>query len=81
MLNVTLIGYRRVLGTSITIPIEMLNAADLINRIDGRNKGELAIQLVSMDGKNIALNAGLELVCNHKLADIKATNMIILPAL
>jgi len=81
MLNVTIIGYRKVLGTSITIPIEMLNAADLINRIDGRNKGNLAMELVSMDGKNIALNAGLELVCKKKLDEITTTDMIILPAL
>ena len=81
MLNVTVVGYRRVLGTSITIPIEMLNAADLINRIEGRNKGNLAMQLVSLDGKNISLNAGLELVCNRQLSSIGKTDMIILPAL
>ena len=81
MLKVTVVGYRKVLGTSITIPIEMLNAADLINRIEGRSKGKLAMQLVSMDGRNIALNAGLELVCKHSLANIQATDMIILPAL
>lgn len=81
MLNVTIIGYRKVLGTSITIPIEMLNAADLINRIEGRNKGNLTMQLVSLDGGNIALNAGLELVCKKKLSDVRTTDMIILPAL
>ncbi|MBT6043290.1 MAG: helix-turn-helix domain-containing protein [Gammaproteobacteria bacterium] len=81
MLNVSVIGYRKVLGTSITIPIEMLNAADLINRIDGKSKDRLFMQLVSMDGSNIKLNAGLELVCNKSLADIQNTDMIILPAL
>ncbi len=81
MLNVTIVGYPKVLGTSITIPIEMLNAADLINRIESHNKGRLAMQLVSMDGGNIALNAGLELVCKHRLQDIAATDMVILPAL
>jgi transcriptional regulator GlxA family with amidase domain len=81
MLNVTIVGYRKVLGTSITIPIEMLNAADLINRIEGHSKGKLAMQLVSMDGRNISLNAGLELVCNHSLSDLDVTDMVILPAL
>ena len=81
MLNVTIIGYRKVLGTSITIPIEMLNAADLINRIEGKSKGTLTMDLVSLDGGNIALNAGLELVCKKKLTDITETDMIILPAL
>ncbi len=81
MLNVTIFGYRKVLGTSITIPIEMLNAADLINRIEGHSKGKLAMQLVSMDGGNISLNAGLELVCKHSLSDLDETDMVILPAL
>lgn len=81
MLNITVVGYRKVLGTSITIPIEMLNAADLINRIEGGNKKKLVMQLVSMDGKNISLNAGLELVCNKRLEDIVETDMLILPAL
>ena len=81
MLDVSVIGYRKVLGTSITIPIEMLNAADLINRIEGKSKDKLSMQLVSLDGSNIELNAGLELVCNKRLADIENTNMIILPAL
>ena len=62
MLRVTVVGYRRVLGTSITIPIEMLNAADLINRIEskaGARDKALAMQLVSLDGKNIQLNLSL----------------------
>ena len=81
MLKVTIVGYKRVLGTSITIPIEMLNAADLINRIDNPRSGKLSMQLVSLDGGNISLNAGLELVCNRRLADIEHTDMVILPAL
>jgi len=81
MLKVSVIGYRKVLGTSITIPIEMLNAADLINRIEGGNQDRLALQLVSMDGGNIQLNAGLELVSRLGLVDIEDTDMVILPAL
>lgn len=81
MQNVTIVGYRKVLGTSITIPVEMLNAADLINRIERHSKGKLSMRIVSMDGKNISLNAGLELVCHHSLADVDETDMIILPAL
>lgn len=81
MLKVSVIGYRKVLGTSITIPIEMLNAADLINRIEGGSQGRLALQLVSMDGGNIQLNAGLELVSRLSLADIDDTDIVILPAL
>ena len=77
MFKVSVIGNRKVLGTSITIPIEMLNAADLINRIEGGKQERLALQLLSMDGGNIQLNAGLELVSRLSLADIDDTDMVI----
>jgi hypothetical protein len=41
MQHVTIIGFKKVLGTSVTIPMEMLNAADLMQRIKGKNKRPL----------------------------------------
>jgi transcriptional regulator GlxA family with amidase domain len=81
MQHVTIIGFKKVLGTSVTIPMEMLNAADLMQRIQGHNKQHLQLQLAHPIGGNIQLAAGLELVCHTKLADIKQTDLIILPAL
>ncbi len=81
MQHVTIVGFKKVLGTSITIPMEMLNAADLINRIDGKGYRKLQMQLVSPDGSNISLTAGLELVCTSKLADVAKTDLVIVPAL
>jgi transcriptional regulator GlxA family with amidase domain len=81
MQHVTIVGYKKALGTSITIAMEMLNAADLIMRIAASGHPRLQMQLVSPDGGNIELNAGLELVCKHTLADIESTDLIIIPAL
>lgn len=81
MQHVTIVGYRKALGTSITIPMEMLNAADLIMRIAASGRPRLQMQLVSTDGSNIELNAGLELVCKHTLDEIERTDLIIVPAL
>jgi transcriptional regulator GlxA family with amidase domain len=81
MQHVTVVGFRKTLGTSITIPMEMLNAADLINRIKGPGYRKLHMQLVSPDGGNIALNAGLELVCNTPLSAVANTDLVIVPAL
>ena len=39
------------------------------------------MQLVSPDGGNIALNAGLELVCKSALDQVKHTDLVIVPAL
>lgn len=81
MQHVTIVGIRKMLGTSITIPMEMLNAADLINRIHGKGYRKLQMQLVSPDGDNIALNAGLELVCTTPLSAVTKTDLVIVPAL
>ncbi len=78
---VTLIGYNKVLGTSITIPMEMLNAADLIARIHHPKTSKLKLQIVSLDETNIQLNAGLEILCKNKLNDIAKSDIIILPAM
>jgi transcriptional regulator GlxA family with amidase domain len=81
MRHVTILGYRKVLGTSLTIPMEMLNAADLMRRIRGHGRPPLQLQLVNPAGGNLQLTAGLELVCHSTLADIGATDLILLPAL
>lgn len=80
MQHVTIVAFRRVLGTSITIPMEMLHAADLIERIKGRQQ-KLNMQLVSPDGSNVQLTAGLELVCRTPLDAVTDTDLIVLPAL
>lgn len=81
MQHVTIVGFRKALGTSITIPMEMLNAADLLKRISGRGYRKLHMQLASPDGKNIPLNAGLELACRMAIEAISQTDLIIIPAL
>tara|TARA_R110000772_G_scaffold195602_1_gene306286 strand:- start:725 stop:1747 length:1023 start_codon:yes stop_codon:yes gene_type:complete len=81
LIYVTLIGYKKVLGTSITIPMEMLNAADLIARIHHPKKQKMQLQMVSLDEGNIQLNAGLEIYCNTTLSDIRRSDVIILPAM
>ena len=81
MQHVTIVGFKKALGTSITIPLEMLNAAGLIRRIKGADDLRLQLQLVSVDGNNIELTAGLELNCAAGIKDIESTDLIIIPAL
>ena len=61
--------------------MEMLNAADLIARINHPKSSKLKLQIVSLDGANIELNAGLEILCKNKLTDIVKSDIIILPAM
>lgn len=61
--------------------MEMLNAADLIARINHPKTSKLKLQIVSLDGTNIQLNAGLEILCKTKLKDVFRSDIIILPAM
>lgn len=80
-LRVTLVGYRRALGTSLTIPMEMLHAADMIQRISGMER-PLAMRLANLDGgDSLQLTAGLEWVCRDRLEDLPAPQLAILPAM
>lgn len=81
MLHVTLIGYKKVLGTSITIPMEMLNAADLIARIHQPKSRKLELQVANLDDGDIQLNAGLQIRCEKGTHDIVRTDLLILPAM
>jgi transcriptional regulator GlxA family with amidase domain len=81
MQHVTILGFKKVLGTSITIPMEMLNAADLIKRIEGKPYTKLDMEIASPEGKNITLTAGLEIVCKKKIQQIENTDLVIIPAL
>lgn len=81
ILHVTLIGYKKVLGTSLTIPMEMLNAADLIARIHHPKSRKLELQVANLDAGDIQLNAGLQIRSNKSTGDIAKTDLLILPAM
>lgn len=79
--HVTVVGFRKALGTSLTIPVEMLYAADTIARIRGQQAPRLQIQLASPDGADIPLTAGLQLRCDTPLDAVQTSDLIIIPAL
>jgi len=61
--------------------MEMLNAADLIARINHPKTSKLKLEVVSLDSTNIQLNAGLEILCKNSLKDITRSDIIVLPAM
>src|SRR5690606_2417847 len=77
--HVTVLGFCKALGTSLTIPVEMLYAADTIARIRGLSSPRLEIRLCSPDGADIPLTAGLELRCDTPLEAVQDTDLIIIP--
>ncbi len=81
MQHVTVLAYPRALGTSITLPVEMLNAADAMARIQLPQSERLKIEIASLQGAPIQLAGGIEIRPHRTLQDILATDLVILPAM
>lgn len=81
MKHVTLVLFPRALGTSITLPLEMLNAADAHQRVQQPGSTRLIIETASIDGEPIAITGGLEIRPNKKLTDIEQTDLVIIPGM
>lgn len=81
MRHVTVLALPRALGTSITLPIEMLNAADAIMRIQAPGYTRLEIAIASIDGKPIEITGGIEIRPHQQLSAITATDLVMIPAL
>ena len=81
MKHITVLAYPRALGTSITLPIEMFNAADAMMRLQDSQRPPLTIDLASIEGKPIEITGGITIQPNKKLSDITETDLIIIPAI
>jgi len=81
MRKVALIGLPKALGSAITIPLEMLNAANDIALTRGQKDKCLELKFVSQQPGEIILAGGLKVVCNHKLADIGQADLIFVPGI
>ncbi|MCF7981712.1 MAG: helix-turn-helix domain-containing protein [Pseudomonadales bacterium] len=81
MKHVTVLAIPRALGTSITLPIEMLNAADAIMRIQSPSHSKMEIEIASIDGNPVEMTGGIEIRPHKKLALIESTDLVMIPAL
>ena len=79
--HVTVLAVPRALGTSITLPIEMLNAANSINRVRGGGHPELNIEIASLDGRAVEITGGVQIRADRILESIRTTELVIIPAL
>ena len=81
MRQVVLIGLPKALGSAITIPLEMLNAANDIARARGEKSKCLDIKFVGEAPGLISLAGGLEVTCNYGLTDIDQADLIFIPGI
>ncbi|WP_096085836.1 GlxA family transcriptional regulator [Agaribacterium haliotis] len=85
-LDVVFITCEHMLTTSVSLPIELLRAADDIYRASSRKKtmqSALNIRIASGAEKRSDIHAGtsLNIACNAHLEDINQANIVFLPAL
>ncbi len=81
MKHITVLVFPRALGTSITLPVEMFNAADVMMRLKDPRRPPLKIDLASVEGKPIEITGGLVFQSIRKLSEIESTDLVIIPAM
>ncbi len=81
MHHVTFLLFPNIMASSLSLPLEMLNAADNIRRSQSKNNEQLTIKLAAQELKPIITSGGISILPDTLLKDIKSTDLIIVPAL
>lgn len=81
MTHVTILAIEHGLASSITIPLEMIRAADVIKNIRRPDSPKNHITIASHDGKPSTMTGGIIIQAEQALAQIERTDLIFIPAL
>jgi len=80
MKHVTIIAIPKALGSTITIPLEMLSAANDIAKSRRQCEKLITIELASgVDSLNLELSGGLQIGCQNRLSNIGSSDLIFVP--
>ncbi|MBX2858002.1 MAG: helix-turn-helix domain-containing protein [Cellvibrionaceae bacterium] len=83
MLKIVFLLCDNMLASSVTLPMEMLRAAEQLQRGHGQHRRQppLDIVLVSKDGASVASHTGIKILAEQRAADIASCDMLFVPAL
>ena len=81
MKHVTLLAVEQALASSITIPLEMIQAADVIKRIRNKRAERRSFVIASHDGQALSMTGGIVVHPAASIAQIAHTDLIFVPAL
>ncbi len=81
MVTVGFLLYPQLVLSSITLPAEMLRAADERARGQRLAGKELEIRMVSLAGTNIAAGVGMQLRPTHRFGQLNGVDLLYLPAI
>ncbi|MEX0903617.1 MAG: GlxA family transcriptional regulator [Pseudohongiellaceae bacterium] len=80
MKRVTILALDDALATSITIPLEMLNAANVIARVR-RAETDLLIETAGVRDEPVTVTGGMEIMPRSSITQIQQSDLIFVPAL
>ena len=81
MTHITFFCCEQMLATSMTLPIEMLRAAQNVAKVHARSTKPLEIVHAGLTRDKVKTSAGFSLSPDHSIAQIKQTDILFLPAL
>lgn len=81
MQSVTFLLFPHMMASSISLPLEMLNAADNIQRVSNRHAKRLKIQLAAERLDKIRTSSGFYILPDTLLCDVKPSDLLVIPGL
>ncbi|MGK0499003.1 MAG: transcriptional regulator GlxA family with amidase domain [Oceanicoccus sp.] len=81
MRHITLLALPSSLLSSLSLPLEILNAAHELARLTNRRQAPLEVHVVSTEPGNIRSSGGLTIVADGRIEDIAHTDLLIMPSL
>ncbi len=80
MKHISIVVVSRALGSSVTIPLEMLSAANDLALAKKQKEKVNHVELISTHDEHVVLAGGMVVKCQHRLPAITDTDLIFLPA-
>ncbi len=81
MKHATILAIEDGLASSITIPLEMIHAADVIQRIRNKRGERRSFVVASQNGNPVTMTGGIGIQPSASITDIAQTDLIFVPAL
>ena len=81
MTTIAFMLYPRVLMSSITLPAEMMNAAEHFYRVSHRGQSRVTLNVATLDGEPVTQLGLMAMQPNCGMADLEGVDLLYLPAL
>ncbi len=79
MKHISIVVVPRALGSAITIPLEMLSAANDIARASNRKSLVCQLELVAAGELSCQLTGGMSINCHRSILDVKQSDLVFIP--